>query len=109
MGDKQPVAWSSLTPEQWSAVGKNDHASLFTRDEVRRALALLAPPGEVETILEQVYAEDEEPGTIFFYGDLLSALSLTSASAADRVRALLHETEAEAEARLAQFRRSSPA
>lgn len=108
MQDRQPIAWSNLTPEQWSAVERNDHASLFTRDEVRRALALLAPPEDVDTILEQIYAEEGEPGAIFFYGDLLTALSLLSESAAERVRALLHETDAQSEARIARFRESHP-
>ena len=108
MQDRRPVGWSNLTPEQWSAVERNDHASLFTQDEVRRAVTVLAPPEDVDTILEQIYAEEGEPGAVFFYGDLLTALSLLSESAAERVRARLHETEAEAEARIAKFRESHP-
>lgn len=108
MTDHNPVAWGNLTPEEWRVVQKADHASLFDREEVRNALRFLVPEEEIAVILDEVYAEAAEPGSTFFYGDLLTALSLTSASAAERVRTVLNETDAEEKARIAEFRRAYP-
>lgn len=105
----EEAAWSPLTAEQWAAVGKSDHRSLFSRDEVESALAMFVPLEEIPPILDELYVDaPEEPGSIFFFGDLLTALSLLSPSTADRANSLLNETPAEASARIAEFRRRWP-
>jgi hypothetical protein len=86
MSDKEPAEWTPLTPEQWKELPNAGHTSLFTRDEVEAALKTLAPAGEIAGILNELY--DGAPGTTFFYGELLTALSRLSPSAAERVRSL---------------------
>lgn len=85
-----------------------DHSTIFSRDEVRRALELLqVPPEEIPTVLGELYTADAEcPSSTFFYGDLLTALSLVSPSAAERAQSLSSETAAEADARMAAFRKT---
>lgn len=110
MSDRnEDAAWRPLTAEQWSAVEKSDHRSLFSREEVESALAKFVPAEEIPAVLEELYAEaPDEPGSIFFFGDLLTALSLLSPSAADRASSLLNESPAEASARIAEFRQRWP-
>jgi hypothetical protein len=96
--------WSPLSADEWHTLPTNDHSTIFSRDEVRRALEiLLVPSDEIPTVLAEVYG-GEPDGSTFFYGDLLSALSRVSPSAAERVQSLLTETPAEADARMAAFR-----
>jgi hypothetical protein len=103
MRDREPVAWTPLTAEQWKSVPNADHTSVFTREEVFEALRLLVPANEASTIADELYQEDRDAG-VFFFGDLLSALSTLSESAAERVRGLLSETAPEAAERIAKFR-----
>ena len=107
MTEHPEEAWSELSPNEWRALPKTDHSTIFSREEVRRALELLqVPSGEIPTVLDEFYADQEDgPGSTFFYGDLLTALSLVSPSAADRAQSLSSETPAEAEARIAAFRK----
>lgn len=96
------MSWSNLTKDQWERVQRSDHTTLFSREEVRVALRRLAPPEEVERLIAALYDQPSlEP--VFFFGDLLTALSLGSPDAAERVRTVLNETEAQAEARIRQF------
>ena len=88
MGEREPVSWTPLTPQQWRSVPNADHTALFSRDEVLAALQQLVPGAEATTITDELYAEDGEPG-VFFYGELLTALSRLSESVAARVRAVL--------------------
>lgn len=103
MSNREPVAWTPLTAEQWKSAPNADHTSVFTRDEVFEALSLLVPADEATTIADDLYQEDREPG-VFFFGDLLTALSTLSESAAERVRGLLSETDSETAERVAKFR-----
>jgi hypothetical protein len=93
MSDKTPAGWTPLTIEQWRQVPRADHTSLFSREEVEAALRLLAPPDEAAEIVRVLYSESGEPGTIFFYGELLTALASLSDSAAERVRSVSVEGE----------------
>jgi hypothetical protein len=110
MSDRnEGAAWSPLTAEQWRTVEKSDHRSLFSREEVESALTMFVPAEEIPAVLDELYAETpDEPGSIFFFGDLLTALSLLSPSAADRASSLLNESPAEASARIAEFRQRWP-
>jgi hypothetical protein len=90
MRDREP--WTPLTAEQWESVPNADHTSLFTREEVFTALCLLAPAEEASAIVDNLYGDDREPG-VFFFGDLLTALSTLSESAAERVRAIVPDPE----------------
>lgn len=93
MTDEQPEAWAPLTPDQWADVPRTDHTALFTRDEVAAALRLLMPPDEAAEIVQELYDEPTEPGTVFFYGELLAALASLSDSAAERARSMTTGTE----------------
>ena len=108
MTDHQEEPWSKLSADEWRAVPKTDHSTIFSRDEVRRALEILrVPPEEISTVLEDLYADQAGgSGSTFFYGDLLTALFLVSPSAAERAQSLSSETPAEAEARMAAFRKA---
>jgi hypothetical protein len=86
--NKHPVDWSPLTAEQWRQVPRADHTSLFSREEVTAALRLLAPPEAAEEIARELFEEVGEPGSVFFYGELLTALASLSDSAAERVRSI---------------------
>jgi hypothetical protein len=66
---------------------------LFSREEVEAALRLLAPPDEAAEIARELYSDSGEPGTVFFYGELLTALASLSASAAERVRSVSKESD----------------
>jgi hypothetical protein len=88
MSDRNPVEWTPLTPEQWAQLPNADHTSLFSREEVAAALRQLAPHEEADEIARELYSGSQEPGTVFFYGDLLSALATLSNSAAERVRSI---------------------
>lgn len=92
MSDREPVSWTPLTAEQWKDVPNADHTSLFSRDEVLEALRLLVPADEATAIADELYSEDREP-SVFFFGELLTALSTLSESAAERVRAIIPESE----------------
>lgn len=108
MTEQPEEAWSELSREEWRAVPRTDHSTTFSREEVHRALEILRVPSEeIPTVLDELYADQEDgPGSTFFYGDLLTALSLVSASAAERVQSLSSETPAEAEARMTAFRKT---
>lgn len=95
MGGTEPVSWVPLTAEEWKNLPNADHTSVFSRDEVEAALRLLAPADEAAAMAGELYSGDQ-PGTIFFYGDLLSALSTLSDSAAERVRSLSVSPDADA-------------
>ncbi len=107
MTEHEEQPWSELSPNEWRAVPRSDHSTSFSRDEVRRALEILrVPPEEIPAVLDELYADEAEgPGSAFFYGDLLTALSLVSPSAAERAQSLSGETPAEADARMAAFRK----
>lgn len=92
MSDKGSVPWAPLTPEQWKSVPNADHTALFSRDEVFAALQQLVPADEATAIADDLYGADRKPG-IFFFGELLTALSTLSESAAARVRAVVHDPE----------------
>jgi hypothetical protein len=108
MNDQQKQPWSELSPDEWHAVPRVDHSTIFSRDEVRRALELLRVPSEeIPAVLDELYADAAgDPGSTFFYGDLLTALSLVSPSAAERAQSLSSETPAEADARMEAFRKT---
>lgn len=89
MSERVPVEWTPLTPEEWAKLPRSDHTTLFSREEVTAALNKLTTPEEAEEIARELYSEPSEPGTIFFYGDLLTVLASLSESAADRVRSVL--------------------
>lgn len=88
MSEREPASWTPLTAEQWRSVPNADHTALFSRDEVLAALRQLVPPSEASAIADELYSESREPG-VFFYGELLTALSTLSESAAERVRAVV--------------------
>ncbi len=94
MSDKHPVDWSPLTSEQWTQVPRADHTSLFSREEVTAALRLLTAPDAAEEIARELFEEAQEPGSVFFYGELLTALASLSDSAAERVRSVTPADEA---------------
>jgi hypothetical protein len=95
---------TAFNVEDGKRFGNGGHSSIFTRAEVREALGVLASPEEADAITATLY-DDPDPGPDFFYGDLLTALAIISESAAQRVRELLSETEAEEAERIARFRR----
>lgn len=103
MSDREPVPWTPLTAEQWKSVPNPDHTSVFTREEVFEALCLLVPADEATAITDALYQEDREPG-VFFFGDLLTALSTLSESAAERVRGMSRETDPDDAKRIVKFR-----
>ena len=107
MNDRPSASWTNLTPDQWAEVQRSDHRSLFSREEVHAALSRLVPPEEVGRIVAELYDPDT-PEPVFFFGDLLTVLSFGSPGAAERVRAVLNETETEAEARVHAFREAHP-
>jgi hypothetical protein len=84
---EEPVSWLPLTPEQRRSVPNADHTALFTRDEVLAALQQLVPAEEAAAIADELYADNRAPD-VFFFGELLTALSGLSDSAAERVRAI---------------------
>lgn len=90
MSDKELVPWAPLTPEQWNSVPNADHTALFSRDEVFAALQQFVPADEAAAIADDLYGADRKPG-VFFFGELLTALSTLSESAAARVRAVVHD------------------
>jgi hypothetical protein len=108
MTDEQKQPWSELSPDEGRAVRRTDHSTIFSRDEVRRALEiLLMPSEEIPTVLDELYADEAEgAGSTFFYGDLLTALSLVSPSAAERAQSLSSETPAETDERMVAFRKT---
>ena len=92
MTNREHVGWTPLTAEQWGSVPNADHTTLFSRDEVVAALQqLVSDDDDVTRIADELYSENREPG-VFFYGELLTALSRVSESAAERVRGLMPET-----------------
>lgn len=90
MSDKESVPWAPLTPEQWKSVPNADHTTLFSRDEVFEALQQLVSSDEAAAIADDLYGADRKPG-VFFFGELLTALSTLSESAAARVSAIVHD------------------
>jgi hypothetical protein len=82
--------WTPLTEEQWTSVPNADHTAVFSRDEVFAALQQLVPIAEATAIADELYSAHREPG-VFFFGELLTALSTLSESAAARVRAVVHD------------------
>jgi hypothetical protein len=88
MSENAPADWTPLTPEEWTRLPRADHTALFTRQEVATALRLLCPADEAAAIAEELYSEPREPGTVFFYGELLTALASLSDSAAERARSI---------------------
>lgn len=93
MSDETRVGWTPLTAEQWRQMPRADHTSLFSREEVEAALRLLAPPDKAAEIVRELYSDSGEPGTVFFYGELLTALASLSDSAAERVRSVSAESD----------------
>jgi hypothetical protein len=91
MSHREHVAWAALTPEQRESVPNADHTSLFSRDEVIAALQQLVSASDATRIADELYGDEREPD-VFFYGELLTALSRVSESAAERVRALMPGT-----------------
>lgn len=87
MAERNPVSWTPLTVDQRKSVPNADHSALFTRDEVLAALQKLVPAEEAAAIADELYAPDREPD-VFFFGELLTALSGLSDSAAERVRTI---------------------
>lgn len=94
-----------MTAEELEQLPRGDHASSFTQAELRAAAHMIMPEHEVESFMTQVHALG--PG-VFFYGDILSALSLVSPRAAQHVRGILGETEDQEKARLTGFRQRFP-
>ena len=92
MSEKKSVSWAPLTAEQSKSVAKADHTALFSRDEVFAALQQLVPTDEAEAIADELYNAEREPG-VFFFGELLTALSTLSESAAERVRSVVHNPD----------------
>jgi hypothetical protein len=88
MSDRESVSWAPLTAEQWKSVPNTDHTALFSRDEVFAALQQMVPVDEATAIADELYSVDREPG-VFFFGELLTALSTLSESAAARVRSVV--------------------
>jgi hypothetical protein len=91
MSDREYVGWTPLTAEQREAVPNADHTSLFSRDEVMAALQQLVSASDATRIADELYRGERDPD-VFFYGELLTALSRVSESAAERVRALMPGT-----------------
>jgi hypothetical protein len=85
----------SSTAEQGKMLPTADHTALFTRDEVFAALQQLVPTDEATAIVDELYSAEREPGSVFFYGDLLTALSALSESAAERARSVVAPPESE--------------
>jgi hypothetical protein len=77
------------TAEQGKSLPNADHTVLFTRDEVFAALQQFVPADEATAMVDEVYSAEKEPGSVFFYGELLTALSTLSESAAERVRTVV--------------------
>lgn len=94
MSERESVPWSPLTAEQRKSVPNADHTAVFSRDEVLAALQQLVPAEEAVAIADELYAEDGEPD-VFFFGELLTALSGLSESAAERVRAITAHPDAD--------------
>lgn len=88
MSERKPVPWTPLTAEQWKTAPRADHTTLFSRDEVLAALRLLMPADQAISLADELYSKDRAPG-VFFFGELLSALSTLSDSAAERVRTIV--------------------
>lgn len=95
MSRGEPAEWTPLTPAESSQTRDAGHTSIFTRDEVERALSLLAPPQAAAEVLAALYDSPTSPGETFFHGDLLFALASLSPSAAERVRTVSTLTDAE--------------
>jgi hypothetical protein len=91
MSHREYVAWTPLTAEQRESVPNADHTSVFSRDEVMAALQQLVSASDATRIADELYSDEREPD-VFFYGELLTALSRVSESAAERVRALMPGT-----------------
>jgi hypothetical protein len=92
MTERESVSWAPLTAEQRHLVPNADHTTLFSRDEVLAALQHLVPADEAAAIADELYGEAREPG-VFFFGELLTALSDLSESAAQRVRTIVPDAE----------------
>lgn len=88
MSAREYVGWTPLTAEQRESLPNADHTSLFSRAEVIAALQQLVSASEATRIADEFYREKREPD-VFFFGELLTALSRVSESAAERVRALM--------------------
>jgi hypothetical protein len=99
MSERESVPWVPLTAEQWKSVPNADHTALFSRDEVFAALRQLVPPDEATAIVDEFYSAERQPG-VFFYGELLTALSTLSESAAERVRAVVLDDDQHLQPRL---------
>jgi hypothetical protein len=91
MSEREHAAWTPLTAEQRESVPNADHTTIFSRDEVRAALQQLVSAADAARIADELYGDKREPD-VFFYGELLTALSRVSESAAERVRALVPST-----------------
>jgi hypothetical protein len=91
MSDRESVGWTPLTAEQRKSLPNADHTSLFSRDEVIAALQQLVSASEATRIADELYGDNREPD-VFFYGELLTALSRVSESAAARVRTIMPST-----------------
>ncbi|HEX8320052.1 hypothetical protein [Longimicrobium sp.] len=87
MTNREPVGWTPLTAEQRESLPNADHTSLFSRDEVQAALQQLVSASDATRIADELYSDNREPD-VFFYGELLTALSRVSESAAARVRTI---------------------
>lgn len=92
MSERESVSWAPLTAEQWHSVPNTDHTTLFSREEVLAALQQLVHADEATAIADELYSEAREPG-VFFFGELLTALSNLSESAAQRVRTIMPAAE----------------
>lgn len=103
----EPVPYRNLTPEEWAATPRNDHSTLFTREEFLRAAQLVGSAAEAEEAARTVYNEwATRPGhPIIFPDEFLFALALTSPDAARRVRSVLNVSDEELEAHIARARR----
>lgn len=92
MSERASVPWTPLAAEQLRLLPNADHTALFTRDEVFAALQRFVPADEATAIVDELYSAEREPG-VFFYGELLTALSTLSESAAERVRAVVFDDD----------------
>ena len=90
---------SSPTPLN-GALSSRDHREIFSEEEVAAAFALVCSATEARRMARDMYGESGN--TMVFAGDLYSALSLLSPDAAARVRAVLRESEAQEQHRLAR-------
>lgn len=88
MNERHFVSSANVTPEERNSLPNVDHTTLFSYDEVLAALRQLVAPDVATAIADELYGDAREPG-VFFYGELLTALSNVSESAAERVRTII--------------------